>query len=76
MLRVIFEHNDGYVSTVEDLESYEDSKTAIENEAICVSENTNREDIDDVFPMRWDIEGEIPVGQKSYGYVDENGNFV
>ena len=76
MLRVIFEHNDGYISTVENLESFEEAKTAIENEAICVSENTNLEDVGNVFPMRWDIEGEVPAGQKSYGYVDENGNFV
>ena len=47
---------------------------AVRSEAAGASEYAKPEDVPNIFPIRWDIGGCVPTGEKSYGYISETGD--
>ena len=75
-MKIIFEHNDGYTFESADLATYDEVMKTIQSEAASTSEYAEPEDVQNVFPIRWDIEGCVPSCQKSYGYITNTGDIL
>lgn len=71
-MKVHYEHHDGYQydKIVADFAA---ARKAIADERDATFEYIAPEYISDVFPIRYDIEGEIPEGESSFGYINELG---
>lgn len=73
-MKVSFEHNDGYTYESTEVATYDEAMEAVRSEAAGASEYAKPEDVPNIFPIRWDIGGHVPTGEKSYGYISETGD--